>query len=52
MEVSLGRLWQYGVWSFQTGGYKIRKIFASESTYWKIIIEFWELGIILVSKVI
>ena len=21
-------LWQYGLWSFQAGGYKIRKIFA------------------------
>ena len=29
---------------FSNGGYKIRKIFAEESTYSKEIIEFWELG--------
>ena len=29
---------------FSNGGYKIRKIFAKESTYSKEIIEFWELG--------
>ena len=29
---------------FSNGGYKIRKIFAKESTYSKEIIEFWESG--------
>ena len=33
---------QYGLWSFQRG-YKIRKVFAEESTHSKEIIEFWEL---------
>ena len=32
-------LWQYGLWSFQTGITKNRKIFAEESTYPKEIIE-------------
>ena len=31
-----------GVVEFSNGGYKIRKIFASESKYSKKIIEFWE----------
>ena len=29
---------------FSNGGYKIRKIFALESTYSNEVIEFWELG--------
>ena len=29
---------------FSNGGYKIRKIFAKQSTYSKEIIEFWELN--------
>ena len=35
------KLWKYGLWSFQARGYKIRNIFALESTYPKEIIEFW-----------
>ena len=31
-------LWQYGLWSFQTGGTKLEKL--EESTYSKEIIEF------------
>ena len=34
------KLCQYGLWCFQAGGHKIRKIFEQESTFPKEIIEF------------